>query len=259
MRRICCPTRQSTIDHPDVGDDALVVIELRVEDQGSKRGIGISRGVRNSLDHGAKDVGHPLPCLGADGEDLGRVDSQAGQDLFLDLLGPRCLHIDLVEHGDNGEIVVHRQVGVGDGLCLHALGRVDQKDRSFAGRQAARDLVVKVDVAGGVDEVQLVGLAVERVIDRDGAGLDGDSALALEIHIVEELLAKFALGDGARLQEKLVGQRALTVIDMGDDREISDELRVDNHRTGALLKAIREAGLRDWCDRAGRPAGRTPR
>ena len=98
---------------------------------------------------------------------------------------------------------------------------------------------MEVDVAGRVDQVQLIDLAVERVVDRDGPGLDGDSALALEVHVVEQLLAKLALGDGARLQQELVGQRALTVIDMGDDREISDELRVDNHRTGAApLKAI---------------------
>ena len=213
----------------------------------------------NSLDDGPKDVGHPLPRLGADGEDLGRVDPQAGHDLFLDLLGPRRLHVDLVEHGNDRQVVVHRQIGIGDGLCLDALGRVDQEDRPLAGRQAAGNLVVEVDVAGRVDQVELVDLAVERVIDRDGAGLDGDSALALEIHVVEQLLAKLALGDGARLQEELVGQRALTVIDMGDDREISDELRVNSHRTGALLKATSEAGLRHRCIRASPRSAASPR
>ena len=35
--------------------------------------------------------------------------------------------------------------------------------------------------------------------------------------------------DGAGLEEELVGQSALAVIDVGDDREIPDELGVDNH------------------------------
>ncbi len=59
------------------------------------------------------------------------------------------------------KIGVDRRVGVGDGLGLHALRGVDQQDRPFAGGEAARDLVMEVDVAGGVDQVELVGLAVE--------------------------------------------------------------------------------------------------
>ncbi len=176
-----------------------------------------------------KTSGTPCPVLALMARTSAGIDPQAGQDLFLDLLGPGRLHVDLVEDRHDRQVVVHRQVGVGDGLGLHALGGVDQQDRPLAGRQAARDLVVKVDVAGRVDQVQLVDLPVERVIDRDRPGLDGDSALALQVHVVEQLLAKLARRDGARLQEELVGQRALTVIDMGDDREISDELRVNNH------------------------------
>ena len=124
-------------------------------------------------------------------------------------------------------------VGVGDRLRLDPLGGVDQEDRPLAGGEAPRDLVVEVDVAGGVDQVQLVGLAVERVVDRHGAGLDRDPALALQVHVVEQLLAELALGDRPRLEQELVGQRALAVVDVGDDREVADELGVEGHETGS--------------------------
>ena len=82
---------------------------------------------------------------------------------------------------------------------------------------------MEVDVARRVDQVQLVDLAVQRVIDRDRPGLDGDPALALQVHVVEQLLAKLARRDRPRLEQELVGQRALAVVDVRDDREIADE------------------------------------
>ena len=139
------------------------------------------------------------------------------------------------------------RIGVGHGLGLNSLRRIDQQDRPLAGRQAARNLVVKVDVAGRVDQVQLVHLAVERVIDRHGPGLDGDPTLALEIHVIEQLLAKLALRDRTGLQQQLVGQRALAVVDVGDDREIADVLGIKSHATSpvALEKPSgRSDGLR---------------
>ena len=135
----------------------------------------------------------------------------------------------LFKTGTIARLSLTAEIGVGDGLGLHALRRVDQQDRPFAGRQAARDLVVEVDVPGRVDQVQLVDLAIERVIDRDGPRLDRDPSLALQVHVVEQLLAKLALGDRAGLEQELVGQRALAVVDVGDDREIADELGVENH------------------------------
>ena len=68
--------------------------------------------------------------------------------------------VDLVDDRHDGEVVVHRQVDVGQRLRLDALRRVDDQHGAFAGGQRARHLVVEVDVPGRVDEVELVGLAV---------------------------------------------------------------------------------------------------
>ena len=60
------------------------------------------------------------------------------------------------------EVVVDREVGVGERLRLDALRRVDDEDRALAGRERAGDLVGEVDVAGRVDQVQDVLVAVLR-------------------------------------------------------------------------------------------------
>jgi len=45
---------------------------------------------------------------------------------------------------------------------------------------------------------------------------DGDAALALEVHGVEDLLVHFALGERAGHFEQAIGERGLAVVDVGD-------------------------------------------
>ncbi len=55
---------------------------------------------------------------------------------------------------------------------------------------------------------------------------DGDAALALEVHGVKHLFVHFALRERAGHFEETVGKRGLAVVDVRDDAEISNELRV---------------------------------
>ena len=109
-------------------------------------------------------------------------------DHLLGALDVGAREIDLVDDGNDFEAVGDGEIGVGEGLGLDALRGVDDQQRAFARGQRARDLVGEVDVAGRVDEVELVGFAVLRLVHHaDGVGLDGDAALALEVHRVEHL------------------------------------------------------------------------
>ena len=54
--------------------------------------------------------------------------------------------------------------------------------------------------------------------------LDGDAALALEIHRVEHLRLHLARLQRAGHLEEAVGQRRLAVVDVRDDREVADAL-----------------------------------
>ena len=62
--------------------------------------------------------------------------------------------------GDDRQIVFERQVDIRHRLRLDALRRIDDQQRAFAGGQRAADLVGEVDMAGRVDQVEFVRLAV---------------------------------------------------------------------------------------------------
>ncbi len=99
------------------------------------------------------------------------------------------------------------EVDVGHGLRFHPLGGVDDEKRPFAGGEAARDFVGEIDVAGRVEEVKRVFLAVFRgVAHRDRVGLDRDPALPFEVHRIEKLVLLLALLDRARGLEQTIRQ-----------------------------------------------------
>ena len=92
-----------------------------------------------------------------------------------------------------------RLIDVGQGLGLDALAGVHHQDRALAGGQRAADLIGEVDVAGRVHQVQHIVLAVVgAVVEPHGLGLDGDAALALDVHGVEHLLLHLARGQRRR-------------------------------------------------------------
>ena len=144
-----------------------------------------------------------------------------------------CLHlfglgrgqVDLVEHRHDLMARIERVVDVGERLRFDALAGVDHQQRSFAGRQRPRDLVGEVDMAGRVHQVEDVILAVLGVVVQPhGLRLDGDAALALDIHGIEHLfLARhFAIRQPAGHLDQAVGQRRFAMVDMGDDGEVAD-------------------------------------
>ena len=73
----------------------------------------------------------------------------------------------------------------------------------------------------GIDEVQHVVDAVLGVAHGDCGGLDGDAAFSFEVHAVEHLLFELAFVDQARHLHEPVGQGALAVVNVGDNREIT--------------------------------------
>ena len=75
----------------------------------------------------------------------------------------------------------------------------------------------------GVDQVELVGLAVlGGIVNGDGTGLDGDAALALEIHAVQNLLAHFTGGQTAAGLDQAVGKRTFAVVDVRNNGKVTD-------------------------------------
>ena len=94
--------------------------------------FGIARRRRHALEHGLEHGFAIEAGLGAAAEDFVGIDRQRVLDFFFDFVDAGVHEIDLVDHRHDRQVVLHRRVGVGDGLGLDALERIDQQHRPFA-------------------------------------------------------------------------------------------------------------------------------
>ncbi len=152
-----------------------------------------------------------------------RVDADHVLDLLLDLVGFRGGQVDLVQDRHDFVTGVERVVDVGERLRLDALAGIDHQERAFAGRQRAGNLIGEVDMAGGVDQVEDIGLAVlGGVAQPHRLRLDGDAALALDIHGIEHLFLHLARRQASGGLDQTVGQRRFAMVDMRNNGEVAD-------------------------------------
>ncbi len=185
------------VDDADQHDDAEIDVVPAIDQQRLQRRIAVALRRRQAGDDGFQHVGHAQAGLGRDHHGVGGVDADHVLDLLPYLLGLGRGQVDLVQHRHDFEIVVERLIDVGERLRLDALAGVDHQQRALAGRQRPRDFVGEVDMAGRVHQVEDVILAVlGAVVQPHRLRLDGDAALALDIHGIEHLLLArhFAIG-----------------------------------------------------------------
>ena len=232
---------QHAVDDADQHDDAEIGVVPAVDQHGLERLAGIALARRRQLvDDRLQHVGDAEAGLGRDQHGLAGVDADHLLDLLADALGLGGRQVDLVQHHDDLVVVVDRLVDVGQRLRLDALAGVDHQQRALAGGERARHLIGEVDMAGRVDQVEDVVLAiVGLVVEAHGLRLDGDAALALDVHVVEHLLLHVAQLEAAGRLDQAVGQRRLAVVDMGDDCEIADVGNGGAHGAPRLPAAFR--------------------
>jgi len=78
-------------------------------------------------------------------------------------------------------------------------------------------------MARGVDKIEhIVFTILGGVIDPHRVGFNSDTALSLDVHRIQQLLFHIPVFYGAGGLDQPVGQGGFSVVDMGDDREISD-------------------------------------
>ena len=70
----------------------------------------------------------------------------------------RVGQVDLVDDGHNRQPLFDGQMQVGHRLRLDPLRRIDDQQRALAGREAARNLVRKIDVPRRIEQVEPVFL-----------------------------------------------------------------------------------------------------
>jgi len=211
------------VEDAEIGDDAAEGVEHRVEDQRLQRRALVARGSGNAVYDRFQHLFDAQSRLARCQQNILLPASYEVDHLILHLVDHRRVHVDLVQHGDDLQIVSHGQIEVRDGLRLNALRGVDHQQRPFARGDGARHLVGEVHVPRGVDQVERVSLSVAgRVLHLDGMALDGDALFAFEVHVIEHLRLHFALVQRVGLFQQPVGERRFAVVDMGYDAEIAD-------------------------------------
>jgi hypothetical protein len=218
--------REHAVDDAHVRDDAAVGVVHAVENHRPGRRVRVADRVRHFMHDVVEQLGDTLTGLGADAQNRLGIAADDVSDLGGVLLRLCCRQVDLVEHGDDVQVVLEREVEVGEGLRLDSLCSIDEQDRALARGERAAHLVGEVDVPWSVDQIEDVRRAVDFPGQPDVLRLDGDAALALDVHAVEVLRAHVALLDDARQLQHPVGQRRLAVVDVGDDAEVADQVRV---------------------------------
>ena len=145
------------------------------------------------------------------------------EDLLLHLVRAAVRLVHLVDDDDG--LLAHL-----DGLLQHetrlghaALEGVHEQQHAVGHVEHALNLAAEVAVARGVDDVDLDTL----IDDGDVLGEDGDTALALQVVVVQDQLAQvLRLTHQVGLVDHPVHERRLAVVHMGDDRYVSDFLHI---------------------------------
>jgi hypothetical protein len=140
-------------------------------------------------------------------------------DLVHDLGGTRVRPVDLVHDEDEGQARLQGLAKHEPRLRQRPLARVDEEEHAVDHGETAFHLTPEVGVAGGVDDVHL------RAPDSDRGvlGEDRDALLALELHRIQHALGYvLVLPERSGLPEERVDERRLAVIDVGDDRDVSE-------------------------------------
>ena len=214
---------EAAVHHAHKHHHADVAVEPAVDDHRAQRGAGVAARRRNARDDRLQDLVDAQARLGGARDRVARVDADHVLDLLLRALGVGLRQVHLVQDRHDFHAEVERRVAVGHRLRFHALARIDHQQRALARGERAAHLVREVDVARRVDQIEVVDLSVTRLVrERGGLRLDGYPTLLFEIHRVEHLLFHLAIGEAAATLDQAVGERRFAVVDVRDDREVSD-------------------------------------
>ena len=76
--------------------------------------------------------------------------------------------------------MLQRQINIGHCLGFDALGSVNNQQRPLASSQGTGNFIIKVNMAGSIDQIELIFLTIISMIDNTHRfELDGDAAFLL--------------------------------------------------------------------------------
>ncbi len=126
------PRREPAVHHAHARHHTAVLVELGIKDESLQCGVRVALWCGDALGDRVEKFGHSLAGLCRDAKDLARGDAEDVLDLGGVAVGFGGGKVDLVEGGDDLQVVLECQVTVGKGLCLDALGGVNHQHHALA-------------------------------------------------------------------------------------------------------------------------------
>ncbi len=148
------PRRQLAVDHAHICHDTPVAVVDRVEDHRTGRSLRIPHGSRDEFDDPVQELLDAHAGLARHAQHVLRLAADERRELGRVLLRVGRRQVDLVEHRDDRQVVLEREIQVRERLGFDALRGVHQQDGPLARGKGPGHLVGEVDVAGSVDHVQ---------------------------------------------------------------------------------------------------------
>ncbi len=222
------PRPDAPVLQPDKYDNSLVGIINGIKNKCFKGSLRVAFRRRDLFNYGFKHLFYVYIVFCGDQRRILSFKAYHVLDLFYDSLRFRTGQVYLVDDRHDLQVVVYRHVNVGQRLRLDALSRIHHKDRPLAGRKTPRDLVIKVNMARGVYQVEHIFLTVLSIINNPhGLRLDGDAPFPFKVHIVKDLCLHLTACKKACSFDYAVRKSGLPVINVGYDTEISDVFLID--------------------------------
>ena len=216
----------STFLHTNINNNALVAVVVGVEDQRLQRSFRIAGRSRNI---GNNAFQHILDVQAGFRRNLRCVQSR-DTDNILDLMGHTLRisgrQVDLIQDRNHFQIMFHSQIGVCQSLSLNTLRGINYQQGTLAGRQGTGNFVVKVYMTRSIDQVKVIGLAIFcSIVYFYSTGLDGNAALTLQLHVVQQLILHLSLADGGGFLQNTVSQGGFAVVNMSNNGKITDMIQ----------------------------------
>ena len=176
-------------------DNTFIGIVNCIKNECLKRCVRISRRCRNLCDNLLQNLINIKSGLGGYSRRIRCLYTDHILNLFNYLIRSRTGQINLVDDRHDIQVMIQRQIDIGQSLSLHALSRIHYQNGSVTGRKTPGHLIIKIHMSGRVNQIENVLFSVLRfVYNADRLGFDRDSTLSLQIHIIQYLSLHFPAG-----------------------------------------------------------------
>ncbi len=151
------------------------------------------------------------------------IQAQDILNFLSDQLRPGTGQINLVDDGDDIQIMLHGQINIGQGLCLNPLCGIHHEDGSLTGSEASGNLIGKVHMPGCINQVQNILLPGPGLINQAyRLGLDGNTPFPLQVHGIQHLFIHFPFGQHTGLLHQAVGKGRFPMVNMCNNTKITN-------------------------------------